>query len=535
MRKSYNNNLISVNSAILKLEQDAEISLFMRGMIPNNRTPDIIASNTAILQKAIDDAWLTGKKITGLHGIYSVNQVIYKGAFQITGSHIFKTGFQAELAGQPIFKASNDCQSTIGMRFENFICKGIGRNTSKYESFFEGRTKKVETQNEGGTLDSAANRHINFKNIALIDFSGYAVTLTDSFNCHFEDCYFIYNGKEPDVLLTASPDIYEDGGAVRLKMENWKDVSTTGLTFTNCYLGGNNISVFAGKIIEDQAIGIKFTKTIFESSNYAFYAERSKDITFDNCYFEGHLIKAVKCGNARFIDCYQYPPQPPKNDGTKTLNDTFDCYGLIEHSSTIERMIYDSKVICEIQHNDSAQHISQAIFESGAIKIGEFGNVRIYQGQKDPENIITASAGSLHINDTASTIDKMLSIKLTGKDNNTGWVALSPSLNLLKPSEQLHTTGASLTVADQTQILIINPEAILPVLNITLNQINDLKRLDIVFGGTITVGQEVVSTLTITAPVGTKLMQLQALTKAFSGNTLSFIYNTKTNTFTRLL
>ncbi len=827
---SISSNLISVSSTVLKLEQDAEISLFMRGMIPNDRTAAVITSNTAILQAAVDEAWFTGKKITGLRGIYSVNQVIYKGAFQITGSHIFKTGFQAELAGQPIFKASNDCQSTIGMLFENFIARGLGRDSSNYEGFFEGRTQKVLTQNEGGVATSAANRGTNFKNIAAIDFSGYAVTLTDSFNCHFEDCYLIYNGKSPTGAFTstATP-IYADGGigslggAVRLKMQNWGDVSTTGLTFTNCYLGGNNIHVFGGKINQDQAIGVKFTKTIFEAANYGFYGARSKDITFDNCYFEGHLIKAVKCGSARFIDCYQFPTHAEDTDG-------FDCYGLMLHASSLEKIVYDAKTIWEVQHNDTYQHISQAIFKSGALKVGDFGDVRIYKSEVDPEGNIVASIGSLCINDTATTADKIISIKLTGT-GNTGWVALSKdtaiktvvmqpinnasytvlknkethifldsftkvqtytfilptnptdgdkiyihtktgggvnqliinagangiygmplgigsdeviglicngndpswytdrnistnsslalvsgnlsnvsaslqsfktanlsnqavngniplaniddfngtkitqttggvilglptpttatkerifyvensnsstvpinvfgvdipintvqyyfwngfvwvksasaqtnsngalsavssnlsnvssglssvssslsllsstvtaglsnlsgslssvssslivvssglsnvsssvtvissslsnvssSLNLLKPIEQLHTTGATVTLANQTHRLIVNPAAILPALNITLNITNDLKRLDIVFGGTIAVGQEVVTALTITAPAGTTLMQFQALTKAFSGNTLSFIYNLTTNTFTRL-
>jgi hypothetical protein len=412
--------LSSVSSNLGILIKNSDISLDARGMIANNRTPAVIANNTIILQQAINDAFDTSKAIKDVQGIYSVNSVEYHGAFKLIGQNMLKTGFQAEEAGKPIFKAAIDCQSMIGMTFQDLAMIGLGRDAGLYDSFFEGRKTLVNTLYEGGSTQSAANRQIVFENVSCKHFSGYAYTISDSFNCEWRNTYTLYCGKSPIGSFTNTPTpIFSDGGigslggGLYLKRETWSDVSSTGNLFLGGYWGGNNISIFGGKDVQGQTIGLVFEKTIFEASNYGFYGLRTSNLTFNNPYFEGHLIKGIVASQATINEDYRFPLHKDTTDG-------FDIYALTLNGGNNKKITADGVVVLDMVHSDIEQGYKTILANSGALKIGDrFWSYSLGSGQSIPEGLISADVGAEYVYYNGA---KTIKYKKISGSGNTGWV-----------------------------------------------------------------------------------------------------------------
>jgi microcystin-dependent protein len=113
------------------------------------------------------------------------------------------------------------------------------------------------------------------------------------------------------------------------------------------------------------------------------------------------------------------------------------------------------------------------------------------------------------------------------RPNISGTVAYLSDINVI--TEQTHTTGATITIADNTTILYVNPATFLAALAITLpaNPING-QEVKVSFGGAITIGT-VVTALTI---VGNGLQTVLAgasITNAIAGDGYIFKYQSSLN------
>jgi hypothetical protein len=418
--------LSSLQVNFIKHIEADKINLLYRGMKPNNATAAVVTANTQILQAAIDESVATGIGITGVNGLFSIAEVTYNGAFSIYGEHMTKSGFKAMSADKILFSARNDCQSTIGLTLSNLYFEGVNSNRLGWDYAFKGRITPVLTANEGGAVATAANRHIFIEKCQFKWFGAYPIHLTDSFNCAIRDNYFLYNGKIPTgaAQFTSAPTpIYADGGigslggALFINEENWGDVGTTGLDVSNCYFGGNNIGSFGGKEVKDQNIGVNFTNCIFEANNYGRYGARTSRESFNNCYFEGNLIKGAKGGAGMGYNCYQYPI-------TENTTDAFDYYTFVNYGFTKTQIISDGVVVFEVAYSDTQQQVTELKAKEGAIKIGTFGNARLYSGQGSPEGSVTAGSGSEYVNTDATTLAALKYFKTT-PTGNTGWVSIA--------------------------------------------------------------------------------------------------------------
>jgi hypothetical protein len=426
-------NLSTVSSSLsdiqinfIKHVEADKINLAYRGIKPNDTTPATVTSNTAILQAAINESVATGKSIAGVNGLISVAEVTYNGAFSIYGEHMTKSGFKAMAADKNVFTATNDCQSTIGLTFSNLYFEGVNASRAGWDGLFKGRTGLVLTANEGGSVATAANRGIFIEKCQFKHFGGYALDITDTFNSSIKDCYFLYNGKQPTgaaQFTSAATPIYADGGigalggGVFLHEENWTDVGTTNFDFSNNYFGGCNIGVFGGKEAKDQNIGVNFRNCIFEANNYGRYAARTSRETFDGCYFEGNLIKAAVGGAGHFNNTYQYPL-------TQNTTDAYDYYTVVDNGFIKTKYVSDGVTALEIDYSDTLQQVTELKAASGAIKLGKFGNARLYSGQGTPEGVVSAGVGSEYLDTDATSLATLKYFKTSGT-GNTGWSSIA--------------------------------------------------------------------------------------------------------------
>lgn len=96
-------------------------------------------------------------------------------------------------------------------------------------------------------------------------------------------------------------------------------------------------------------------------------------------------------------------------------------------------------------------------------------------------------------------------------------------------STQTYTTGATVTVADGSDWLIVNPATVKSTLTITLPaNPTDREDVTISFGGTIASGNDVVTVLTVAANSGQTLDQNFAPTYFQSGESITYKYNLST-------
>lgn len=97
------------------------------------------------------------------------------------------------------------------------------------------------------------------------------------------------------------------------------------------------------------------------------------------------------------------------------------------------------------------------------------------------------------------------------------------------PTNQVHTSGATVTVTNQTTDkiwLTVNPSSLLASLTITLPAVPINGQLvEVSFGGTMTSGA-VITSLTISPNSGQTIVQASAPTTANAGDTLSYRYKT---------
>lgn len=90
---------------------------------------------------------------------------------------------------------------------------------------------------------------------------------------------------------------------------------------------------------------------------------------------------------------------------------------------------------------------------------------------------------------------------------------------------QVHTSGSTVTVSNSTSILYIDPGATIASLTITLPAVpHSSNRLTILFGGTITSGNTVVTSLTISPNSGQAILQATTPSRVESGDPISYQY-----------
>ena len=87
---------------------------------------------------------------------------------------------------------------------------------------------------------------------------------------------------------------------------------------------------------------------------------------------------------------------------------------------------------------------------------------------------------------------------------------------------QTHTSGATVTISDDTTWLIVNPATTLPALDITLSNPAKIRNLTISFGGTITSG-DVVTAITTTAASGWAIVDASTLLNVEAGETIEYM------------
>ena len=108
------------------------------------------------------------------------------------------------------------------------------------------------------------------------------------------------------------------------------------------------------------------------------------------------------------------------------------------------------------------------------------------------------------------------------------WV-YGPQLN---PTVQTLTTGSTVTINDDTELLVVNPATVLATLAIKLPADPiDGDVVKIAFGGTIATGASVVTALTITANTGQTLYAVAPTSPATGGTVLSYQYVGSTKTW----
>lgn len=101
--------------------------------------------------------------------------------------------------------------------------------------------------------------------------------------------------------------------------------------------------------------------------------------------------------------------------------------------------------------------------------------------------------------------------------------------------KQVYTGSTSVTVADSTTWLIINPASIASTMTVIMPASpTDKQKIEISFGGTITSGNGVVSTLTISPNSGQTLIQASTPSYIQSGETISYRYNISNTSYYRI-
>lgn len=104
------------------------------------------------------------------------------------------------------------------------------------------------------------------------------------------------------------------------------------------------------------------------------------------------------------------------------------------------------------------------------------------------------------------------------------------------PTQQDHTTGATVTVTNQTTDiwLAVNPASTLSTLTITLPATPvDGQKIEISFGGTLTSG-DVVTALTVSPNTGHTLLQASSPSSVAAGETISYRYKSSNSKWYRL-
>lgn len=87
---------------------------------------------------------------------------------------------------------------------------------------------------------------------------------------------------------------------------------------------------------------------------------------------------------------------------------------------------------------------------------------------------------------------------------------------------QTHTSGATVTIADDTTWLIVNPATTIAALNITMPNPAKIRNLKISFGGTITSG-DVVTAITMTPATGWAVVEASTPSNVEAGEVLEYM------------
>lgn len=126
-------------------------------------------------------------------------------------------------------------------------------------------------------------------------------------------------------------------------------------------------------------------------------------------------------------------------------------------------------------------------------------------------------------------------IKNSNADYDWSWKNVSSGGGGTHEVKQEYTGSSSVTITDSTTWLIINPAALASAITITMPASpTDKQLITISFGGTITGGNGVVSSLTVSPNTGQSIIQASAPSYVQSGESISYRYNISNTSYYRI-
>jgi Pectate lyase superfamily protein len=426
----YDDNVFNVEPFSLLINYSSEINLKALGA-----KGDGIADDTIYLQQAFDLQKINKKAIYVPAGIYLITQqCTYNSCLALYGDSPLSSFLKCTLInGGGVIKAAYSnpldlCPILEGAYIENLNFTGPGYNVAGDSIGFEGRTyvhpSWYYTDNHatfnalpGWQKRTSHNVNISMNNVHFYQWYRLGIALCDSFNCEFRNIRFIDCGN-----IAASPGGNTNFGGAMFWDKQFADTSTTGNQFHNCYFANCNKPVLSpydsNSPSAHQQLLTYFNGCKFESNNIGVYSPRSRYVTFENCYWEGNNIKGAILGSSTFINCSRR--YSDSGDRSIRPEDDWDVAGekIIISGGEIEYSFGNQNAL-KLNLNETTPRITNAVMDSGALKIGFYGNTRIYWGVTSPENI-TAAAGSLYLSPSERR-DNILYVK-TIDGGTTGWL-----------------------------------------------------------------------------------------------------------------
>lgn len=375
-----------------------QVSIAAFGAVPNSS--GAAAANTTAIQNAINAAVASPRRRLFIPaGTWYCNALTLSGSIIITGTGHGTSILKFAPTSGYLFSYVLNSAPMRGSLLQDLQLQGAGRTAGTHVGFF-GRHLQDPPEN------STSNRGIVFSRVRVSEFFR-GVVLHDSYGCLFDSCEIVGNGNVG--ALT--------GGGIHFDRVNFGDVSSTGSLITNCLIESNGRGVFSDDDVNDQVLGCKMEKCIFEGNGYGIWFKRSSYLTLDGCYFEANTTKAVHSSQLMAFECSKHP-------ATELTTDAFEITGQLNefHRRYIE-LSYGGTSVFKAELNDTDQGVTALIADSGAIQIGTTGGVKLYKGEGSPESVVTASSGSLYFNSAATNRKRIVYVKTTD-GANTGWAEL---------------------------------------------------------------------------------------------------------------
>lgn len=371
------------------------VSIASYGAVPNDSSK--AATNTAAIQAAITAATTSPARWLFIpSGTWWTNELVLSGDIQIIGVSLNDSIIRYAKTSGDLFSYPSTAGNMRGTVVQDLRLEGAGRTAGTHVAF---RGRHL-------VPSSTSNRGVNFVRVRVSEFFT-GLIINDSYNVSLDSCEIVGNGNIG--ALT--------GGGFKFERVNFGDVSSTGSTFRNCLVESNSRGVYTDDDVNDQVLNCLMEETIFEGNGYGVWFKRSSLFKVIGCYFEANTTRAIFSSQLTAISCSQYPP-------TELTTDAFEVSAqLVELHRRYFRIKYGATTLLEVQANDTEQTVN-LVSDQGGIKIGPFGNVRLYTSSGSPEGVVVADIGSLCVDRTSTSSASFIYCKTTS-GSNTGWSLVS--------------------------------------------------------------------------------------------------------------
>jgi hypothetical protein len=352
---------------------------------------DGVTDDTAAFQAALDFQKLTGNPLYAPPGEYLCGALTYQTRVLLSGSNpdvnetdplskIVFTGtsgflFSAAIGANP-----------YGTVIKSIKIVGQGKDTAGGAGCFQGR-------------ENGSNRGMLFENVWVEDFNFAGFDLPDSFGNTFTNCRF----------RNISPVAGTDGAGVWYRAETFTPPqASTGDLYQNCYFSGCRVGVGCDPLVRSDFH--VFNNCFFESNEKGIDFALSQKIILLGCYFEANSTAGATLQSGMDIQCR-------KASGGAI---TYSARG-ISFDDTITEFRRGSTDVFIVNLSDSSQKITNALLETGALKI-DTASTSFFAGNGTPEGNVTASNSSTYYQKNGYR--NQLWIKRSGGSSNTGWKQL---------------------------------------------------------------------------------------------------------------